>query len=311
MKNAAFPKPSAGRKKGIFGIDDAEWDFSESNISGESVLECLRYEYTRELIRRSPKASTAFKTLQEADYSGDRGRFWDSLQEMNSFLKTRSSEFVPVYQYMDEVPWIRFKQRIEKERQEMIKRRKRGPQRRSMSKGKKEATATESHSNEPKESNDLLYWGRGLALLKNPPDEPGMLYEKFNRSVRSANAILDADVRRESCGFFAVDLKARIPDVLEDFKSWFVQEKKRAGIVDPERRGRTSETDRAYVQLRALGAYRLMTISKKSAQEIIDTFQDRLKRPPLYSNAPEWSRAKKTVESTLGEYFVIPADAIF
>ena len=311
MKKAAPKKPHARRKKGIFGIDDAEWDFSERTIPSESVHECLMYEYARELIRRSPTASSALKKLQQADYSGDRGLFWDSWEEMNSFFKTKSSGSVPVYQYMDELPWVRFQQQLEKEKQEMLKKRKTVRQPRSMSKGNSEALAPKTIKSDASESNEQLYWGHGLVLLKNPPFEPGRLFEIFSRSVRASNAVFDADVRRESCGFFAVDLKARIPDVLADFQSWLVQEKKRAGIVDSERRGRTSETDKAYKLLKALGAYRLMTMTKKSAERIIDTFHDRIKSPPLYSNPPEWSRAKKIVEAKLRNLFVIPADAIF
>ena len=310
MKNDPSPKSRAGRKKGFFGIDDAEWDFSEKNIPSKSVHECLMYEYARELIRRSPAASSALGKLQQADCSGDHDLFFDSLQEMNSFLKTKSSRSACVYPYMDEVPWIGFQRQLEKEKQELIKRRKPVRQRPSLGRGKKGAP-TEILKSDTEASDELLYWGKGLTLLKNPPYEPGKLYEKFNQSVRAANVFLDMDVRRESCGFFAVDLRARVSDVLADFEAWLGKERIKAGIVDAERRGRTGETDKAFTSLKALGAYRLMTMTKMSAAGIVDAFQHRLKRPALYSNAPEWSRAKKTVMATLRDIFIIPADAIF
>jgi len=298
------------RKKRIFGMDDAEWDFSEKTIPSKSVLECLLYEYARELIRRSPDASSTLTKLQDADCSGDRCLFWDSWETLKSLLKTKHFGYVSIYPYMDEVTWIGFQRQLEKERQVLIKKRKTVRQRPSLCKGKKGVPA-EILKSDAEESDDLLYWGQGLALLKNPPYEPGKLYEKFNRSVRAANVILGMDVRRESCGFFAVDLRARVPDVLADFEAWLDKERKRAGIVDEERRGRTSETAKAYALLKALGAYRLMTMTKMSAARIVDTFQHRLQRPPLYSNAPEWSRVKKIVEATLRDIFIIPADAIF
>jgi len=310
MKKALPPKTRTGRKKGAFGIADAEWDFSENTIPSKSVHECLLYEYARELIRRSPEASSTLKNLQAADCSGDSRLRWDSWEAMSSILKTKQSGYVSVYPYMDEVPWVGFQHQLEKERLEIINRRKAVRQRKSMGKGKKGEPTAEIRKSDAEDSDELLHWGRGLVLLKNPPYEPGKLYEKFNQKVRAANAILDTDVRRESCGFFAVDLKARTPDVLADFEAWLAKEKKQAGIVDAERRGRTSETDKTYKSLKALGAYRLMTLTKLSAAGIMDTF-DKLKRPPLYSNAPEWSRAKKSVEEKLRELFVIPADAIF
>ncbi|GEM_PF-1534322 len=310
MKNDASSKPRGERKKGIFGIANAEWDLNEKTIPSKSVHECLLYEYARELIRRSQEASSTLKKLQAAHASGDSEVYWDLWQQMNSCLKTKSSSSALVYPYMDELPWIGFQHQLEKERQELIKKRKPVRQRPSLGKGKKGVTA-EILKSDAEESDELLYWGQGLALLKNPPYEPGKLYEKFNQSVRAANVILGMDVRRETCGFFAVDLKARVPDVLKGFKAWLDKERKRAGIVDAERRGRTSETDKAYYLLKALGAYRLMTMSKMSAGGIVDTFEHRLKRRPLYSNAPEWSRAKKTVDAALRDFFVIPADAIF
>ncbi len=291
-------------------MDDAEWDFSEKTIPSKSVLECLRYEYARELVKRTPEATSTLKKLQAAKSSNDRELVWLHYEQMASFLKTKNYGPVLIYEYMDEVSWIRFQCLLEKQRQMLIKRKKQGHQRPKMVKGKKGVPA-EILKSDAEESDDLLYWGQGLALLKNPPYEPGTLYEKFNRLVRAANVILGMDVRRESCGFFAVDLRARVPDVLADFEAWLDKERKRAGIVDEERRGRTSETAKAYVLLKALGAYRLMTMTKMSAARIIDTFQHRLQRPPLYSNAPEWSRVKKIVEATLRDIFIIPADAIF
>lgn len=311
MKKPLPPKTRAGRKKGTFGIADAEWDFSEKTIPRNAVQECLMYEYARELIRRSPEASKRLKKLQEVDCSGDRCHLWDSYEEMRSVLKSKGSRFVSVYPYMDEVPWIGFQQQLEKERLEMIKRRKPIRQRQRLGKSKKGKLAVEIHKSDTVESDELLYWGRGLVLLKDPPYEPGKVYEKFNRSVRAANATLDADVRRESCGFFAVDFKARLSDVLADFEAWLVKEKKRAGIIDAERRGGISEVKKAYASLNALGAYRLMSNTKMSVEEMIDVFENRLNRNAPYSNAPEWSRAKKTVEATLRSLFVISADAIF
>jgi hypothetical protein len=321
MKKPLPPKPRAGRLKGIFGIDDAEWDFCERTIPSNSLHECLLYEYARELIRRSPEASITLKKVQAADCSGNRGLFWDSYQKMNSCLKTKHSGSVLVYPYMDEVPWILLQRQLEKERQEIIKRKKRGSQCQSVRKAKKEAPVIVSSMSETEETNDLLFLGKGVMMMSLPPIDRGImndsglrgsvgkLFTKFD--FRSAILLGAKNFNEQSNGFFAVDLKARIPDVLADFEAWLVQEKKRAGIVDPERRGRTSKTDKAYGLLRALGAFRLMTMTQKSAQVIIDTFHHRLKRPPLYSYAPEWSRAKKTVEATLRDLFVIPADAIF
>lgn len=299
------------RKKGIFGMDDAEWDFNESNVPSKSVLDCLHYEYAREFIKRTPEAASTLKKLQAAKSSNDQELVWLHYERLASFLKTKNSGSVLIYEYMDEVSWIRFQGLLEKQRQILSKRKKQGHQRLKVAKGKKAEVSKVIHPNELDDSDDPLYWGRGLALLKNPPYDHGRLYEKFNFSIRAANAVLDTDVRKESCGFFAVDLKARVSDVLADFEAWLDDERKRAGIVDAERRGRTSETDKAYTSLKALGAYRLMTMTKMSAAGIIDNFQHRLKRPPLYSNAPEWSRAKKAVVATLRDIFFIPADAIF
>jgi hypothetical protein len=311
MKNTPPKKPRAGRSKGVFGIDDAEWDFCERNIPSNSVHKCLLYEYARELIRRSPEASSTLKKLQAAKSSKNYELVWLHYERLASFMETKNSGSVIIYEYMDEVSWIGFQRLLEKEKQMLIKRKKRGQQPPKMAKGKKTEVSKVIDPNELNDSDDLLYRGSGLVLLKNPPYDHRRLYENFSNSIRAANAVLDTDVRKESCGFFAVDLKATVPDVLADFKSWLDKERKRAGIIDAERRGRTSKTDKAYVLLRALGAYRLMTMTKMSAAGIIDTFQHRLKRPPLYSNAPEWSRAKQTVEATLRNLFIIPEDAIF
>jgi hypothetical protein len=296
-------------KKRIFGMDDAEWDFNDSNVPSKSVLDCLRYEYARELVKRTPEATSTLKKLQAAKSSNDRELIWFHFEQMASFLKTKNCGSVLIYEYMDEVSWIRFQCLLEKQRRMLIKRKRLGHQRPKVVKGKKVEVSKVIHPNELDDCDDLLYWGRGLALLKNPPNESKGLYEKFNCSIRSANAVLDTDVRRESCGFFAVDLKASIPDILSDFKNWLVQEKKRAGILDPERRGGISEEKRAYVWLNALGAYRLMTMTNQSVGEIIDTFERRLQRPPLYPYAPEWSRAKKIVKEAMQALFVNPPEA--
>ena len=321
MKKLLPPKTPTRRRKGIFGIADAEWDFSEKTIPSNAVQTCLLCEYARELIRRSPTASGALKKLQQADCSGDRGLFWDSYEEMSSILKTKNSGSVLIYPYMDEVPWTGFQQLLEKERLEMIKRRKQGGQRQTLAKSKKvESAAIKPLLREAEESNNI-FLGKRMVWMSYPPIDRSIIHESrlhcsvgklFARFDLHFASFFDADyITEQSRGFFVVDLKARSPDVLADFEAWFAKEKKRAGIVDSERRGRTSETDKAYKLLKALGAYRLMTMTKKSAEGMINTFHDRIKSPPLYSNPPEWSRAKKIVEAKLRDLFVIPADAIF
>ena len=297
------------RKKGIFGMDDAEWDFNESNVPSKSVLDCLHYEYAREFIERTPEAASALKMLQAAKSSNDRELVWLHYERLAWFLNTKNAGSVLIYEYMDEVSWIGFQRLLEKERQKLIKEKKRGHQRPRIDKSKKAGISNVIHPNELNNSDDLLYWGRGLALLKNPPYESERLYKKFNLSIRAANAVLDTDVRKESCGFFAVDLKASIPDLLADFENWLLQEKKRAGILDPERRGGISRNKKAYGWLNALGAYRLMTRTRMSVEEMIGIFENQLNRKPLYRNAPEWSRAKKAVEEGLQYLFRSPAEA--
>jgi hypothetical protein len=303
MKNPPIKKLGAGRSKGIFGIDDAEWDFNKANIPSKSVLDCLLYEYARELIKRTPEAANALKKLQEAKSSNDSERRWSFYSRLASILQTRAPGSVLIYEYMDEVPWVGFQRLLEKERQAFIQAKKRGNPRRKVTNGKKNEDHKTGNLDEQRESDDLLYQGEGLVLLKNPPYEPGKRFESFCRYLLAANTILDTDVRRESCGFFAVDWKSSIPEILDSFKVWLLHEKKRMGITSPERRGGISDQEKAYRWLNALGAYRLMTMTRLSVEKMIDIFENRLSRKPLYSNAPEWSRAKRSVEEAMQSLF--------
>jgi hypothetical protein len=288
-------------KKGAFGIDDSEWDFSRVPL--EEVMKCLLYEYARERIKGNPEVSKTLKKYKEARVKGDSETSYVHYEKLRSYLKTTHSQSVLIYEDMDHVSWIGFQRLLKKESEGLIQRKKRINQRPTSRRDSKKKGPASYKSTESEDLDDMLYQGQGLVLIQNPPYEPGKLFETFCRSLLAGNTILDTDVRREFSGFFAVDWNYSIPEILESFKRWLVSERDRSGIVTRERRGGISSQNKAYVWLNALGAYRLMTMTKHSAEEIINVFQRRLERPPLYSNPPEWSRAKKIMNEAMRVLF--------